>query len=142
LKSNLNSEDKLKYTDYYHNPKKEIKQTIMTNKQILENFKQSEDNKLVNIYLSGVYLLLSVQQDWWDSAEELMLKHGVMNYEFKQKFNRVKKGLNGFEIQLRDMMLTKEKKTEMLEDYEEVSKALTKYIMGNYYQEPEKKLVK
>ncbi len=114
----------------------------MTNKQILENFKQSEDNKLVNIYLSGVYLLLSVQQNWWDSAEELMLKHGVMNYEFKQKFNRVKKELNGFEIQLRDMMLTKEKKTEMLLAYEEVSNALTKYIMGNYYQEPEKNLVK
>lgn len=102
-----------------------------TEKRVIDEYNNSKDSETVRLYLSGVYLLLNVQQDWWDLAEDLMLKHHVMNGDFKQKFNRVKKELNSFEIQLRETIKTEEKKKEFLKDYETVANVLTRYILGS-----------
>ena len=82
----------------------------MTNKEIIENYQNSKDKKLVDIYLSGIYLLLNVQLDWLNDAEDIMKDYNVMNFEFKQRFNRLKKELNGFELYSRDMIKTENKK--------------------------------
>lgn len=105
--------------------------------ELLNTFRESDDNKLVNIYMSGVYLLLNIQQDWWDEAEEIMIKYNVMNQEFKHRFNRVKKELNGFELQLRPMIKNDLKKMEMIKDIEMVRDVLTKFIMGYTREEYE-----
>lgn len=106
-----------------------------TEKRVIDEYNNSKDSETVKLYLSGVYLLLNIQQDWWDMAEELMLKHHVMNGDFKQKFYRVKKELNSFEIQLRQTIQTEEKKKEFLKDYETVANVLTRYILGSSNEE-------
>lgn len=106
-----------------------------TEKRVIDEYNNSKDSETVKLYLSGVYLLLNIQQDWWDIAEELMLKHHVMNGDFKQKFYRVKKELNSFEIQLRQTIQTEEKKKEFLKDYETVANVLTRYILGSSNEE-------
>lgn len=105
--------------------------------ELLNTFRESEDNQIVNIYMSGIYLLLNIQQDWWDEAEEIMLRYNVMNQEFKHRFNRVKKELNGFELQLRPMIKNDLKKLEMIKDIELVRDVLTKFIMGYTREEYE-----
>lgn len=98
-------------------------------KRILEQYDKSPDKQKVKVYLSGIYMLLSVQLEWLDSAESLMRRHGVLCQEMKSHWNMFKKSAERLEISMRST-IPEYNKLLFLEDYEKVREILTNYIFS------------
>ena len=50
--------------------------------KILEKYNNSPDKQKANIYLSGIYLLLSIQLEWANEVEDITRRYGVYAKEF------------------------------------------------------------
>lgn len=96
---------------------------------LLELYNQSPDSQTVKIYLSGIYLLLSIQLEWANEAEDLMRKHGVCCKEFKYHWNMVSKAMDRLERSMRGT-IPDIKKAEFNEEFDQVHTILTKYIFN------------
>lgn len=111
-------------------------------KEIIENYNNSTDKDYVNVFFAGIYILLTIQQDYMDFAEDLMREHNVMNFEIKERFNIAKKSLNNLEKYLSPMILTEEKKSQMLSIIDNISNKITPEIFGELYENMMKRIQK
>ena len=67
--------------------------------ELLAKTKEAEN---ATVYMSGIYLLLSIIGLWTDMAEDNLKKLGIHKFSFKQDFNRCKNMMNGLEVSLRE----------------------------------------
>ena len=101
----------------------------MVKKTILDKYYESPDSEKVKIYLSGVYLLLSLQLHWVDCADEIMNKWGIKANEFKLYWNKMVKDMELFEKNMRET-IKPENKNPFMEEFDKIQKILTNFIFG------------
>lgn len=78
---------------------KEEKQEKDENDEMLA---QTDEAKNATVYMSGIYLLLSIIGLWTDMAADNFKKLGIYKFTFKQDFNRCRNMMNNLEVSLRD----------------------------------------
>ena len=101
----------------------------MVKKNVLDAYYASPDSEKVKIYLSGVYLLLSLQLQWVEAEDEIMHKYHVIATDFKQYWNRMLKDMDLFEKNMR-LTISPEKKNPFMEDYDKIQEIMTNFIFG------------
>lgn len=103
--------------------------------KILEKYNNSPDKQKANIYLSGIYLLLSIQLEWANEVEDITRRYGVYAKEFKHNWNLAMKAMDMLERSMRGTIM-EVSKPQLNEEFTQVHTILTKYI----FNEPTEKL--
>lgn len=106
--------------------------------QILERYGNSPDKQKANIYLSGIYLLLSVQLEWANEVEDITRRYGVYAKEFKHHWNFAMKALDMLERSLKGTVM-EVTKPQLNEEFSQVHSILTKYIFNEQDDRHEQK---
>lgn len=97
--------------------------------KVLEKYNNSPDKEKVGIYMSGIYLLLSIQLEWSQEIEELVRKHGVYAKEFKYYWNLAVNALDRLEREMKGTII-EISRPQLNEEYYEVHRVLTNYIFN------------
>ena len=98
-------------------------------KKILEKYEQSPDSEKVRIYLSGVYLLLSIQLEWVNEAEAIMHRYGVCTQDFKRHWNFAMKGMDNLEKSMKQSLQI-DKREQFFSQFDQVLPILTDFIFN------------
>lgn len=114
----------------------------LTNKEVIDLYKQSKDSNIVNRLMMGIHELLNIQLLYFDQIEDILKKNGLHAKEHKHNLNACKNIFNNFECSLRRDVTKQEWKDNFSEHFDNLYDVLTKYFLteekGEFKNEEDK----
>jgi hypothetical protein len=100
--------------------------SIKPTQQDIEKLRNNPDFVEFTKAIGGVYVAISIAEDWMDEASDHLKKLIDINrHDFKFGFNQMMKHVNAFEVRLRKYCINKE---DFLENYPRYQNAFNELI--------------
>lgn len=101
----------------------------LSNKELIEMYRNSKDANLVNLYTNGIHQLLNIQLLYMDHIEDILKKWGLSVQQTKFSLHACSKSFNTLERYLQQAIVSAEEQEKFNEEFDRLYKALEKYFL-------------
>lgn len=101
----------------------------LSNKELIEMYRNSKDANLVNLYTNGIHQLLNIQLLYMDHIEDILKKWGLNVQQTKFSLHACSKSFNTLERYLQQAIVSAEEQEKFNEEFDRLYEALEKYFL-------------
>ena len=113
----------------------------LSNKELMDMYRDSKDSNLVNLYTNGIHQMLNVQLLYLDNIEDILKKWGLNVQTTKQTLNSCKRIFNTLEKFLQQNIVAESQQEVFNKEFDDLYNALSRYFLTdeNYKEKNDEK---